>query len=116
MREPALERVDDQEMPVAAREGLDQHLARLGNAERSAWMPQPLATGLGQRAHLPGVGQHASHALGEMRGERKLAALIGGDHRLGVAGARHEGLGVLQALEAQHLAGKRKRVAERSAG
>ena len=54
-----------------------------------------------------------AHALGEVRGERKLAARVGGDRGIGIAGARDERLGLLQALEAQHLAGEDEGVAER---
>ena len=43
VREPALEGIDDQEMPVAAREGLDQHLAGIGDHGALGLQAQPLA-------------------------------------------------------------------------
>ena len=112
VRKPALEGVDDQEMPGSARESLDQHLAGGGNGGALGLHLEPLAHRLGQRPPLPRICQHGTHAHGKVRGERELAALVGGDHRLGVAGAGHVGLGVVQALEAQNLAGKGKGVAD----
>ncbi len=60
---------------------------------------------------LARVGEHGAHALGQMRRERELAAFVGGDGRVGIVCAGDEGVGVLQPLEAQHLAGEDEGVA-----
>ena len=109
--ETALERIDDQEMPLAAREGLDQHLARAGDLGALGLDASHSHTGSGSVRHWRGSAIMRAHALGEMRGERELAALVGGDRRVGIAGAGDEGVGVLQPLEAQHLAGEDEGVA-----
>ena len=63
-------------------------------------------TGSGSARHCCGSAIMRAHALGEMRGERELAAGVGGDGGVGIAGAGDEGVGVLQALEAEHLTGE----------
>ena len=111
MRKAPFERIDDEEMPLSARKGLHQHFVGGGKLGTLGLDAQPFAHGIGQRAPLLRVGDHAAHALGEMRRERELAAGVGGDGGVGIAGAGDEGVGVLQALEAEHLAGESERVA-----
>jgi hypothetical protein len=47
-----------------------------------------------------------------VRGQRELAAIVGGNRRIGIAGTGYEGFGVLQSFEAQHLAGEGEGVAD----
>ena len=58
-----------------------------------------------------GLGQQLAHPLGEIGRERELAAFIGRHLGLGRMRAGDDGVGLAQALEAQHLAGEDEGVA-----
>ncbi len=111
VRQPALERIGDEIVAVAARERLDQHLVAPGNDRALLLLRQPIGDRRRQPAPRVIVGEHGAHARGEMRRQRKLAAVVARDHGIAGAGAGDERLGLAHALEAQHLAGEHERVA-----
>ena len=109
--QPALERVGDEIVAVAARERLDQHLVAPGNDGALLLQLQPIGDRRRQPAPRVIVGEHGAHALGEMRRQRELAAVVAGDDGIAGAGAGDERLVLAHALEAQHLAGQHEGVA-----
>ena len=111
VRQPPLERVGDEVVAVAARERLDQHLVAPGNDRALALQLEPVGDGRRQPAPRVIVGQHGAHALGEMRRQRELAAVVAGDDGVARAGAGDERLVLAHAFEAQHLAGEHEGVA-----
>ena len=70
-------------MPLAARKGLDQHLVAARQHRTLGLQLSQSRTWSGSRRPVVRVGQHLAHALGEIGRERKLAAVIGRDLRLG---------------------------------
>ena len=114
MREPALEGVADEEVAVEAREGLDEEVAP-PRQDRAAALPQEQLDELRrQPVPLERVGEEAADALGEEARERELAAGVGRDLGVGAGrGAGRQHLVLVDALEAQHLAGEKEGVADR---
>ena len=116
MREPPLERVADEIVPLPAREGLDQDLVGARARRRPRlWSRSQSDDLVGEPRPMARLGEQPAHALGKIGRERELAAVIGRHLRLGRMRARDDGVGLAQALEAQHLAGEDEGVAGRRA-
>ena len=111
VRQPPLERIGDEVVAVAAREGLDQHLVATGNDRALALQLEPVGDGWRQAAPGVIVGQHGAHALGEMRRQRELAAVVAGDDGIARRGAGDERFVLAHPFKAQHLAGQNEGVA-----
>ena len=79
--------------------------------ERSLLQLEPIGDGRRQPAPFVVVGEHGAHALGEMRRQRELAAVVAGDDGIARGGAGNEGFVLAHPLEAQHLAGEHEGIA-----
>jgi hypothetical protein len=112
MGEPPFERIDHQEMPVAARNVSTSTSPAAGITEQLGLQAEPFADRRGQRRPMPRIGQHAAHPLGQMRRQRELAAGVGWN--LGLGG-RCCGIPAPRSpagLEAHNLAGEGEGVAD----
>ena len=90
--------------------------SRFGSTERSFWMLQPVATpGRAARFQFFGSASMRADAVGEIGGERELAAGIDRDLRRVVGGARGDHLVLEHALEAEDQPGEEEGVARASA-
>ena len=98
---------------LPAREGLDQDLVGTGHDRECRLQPEPVRDLVGEARPGGGLGQQMAHAVGEIGREREFAAVIGRHLGLGRMRARDDGVGLAQALEAQHLAGEDEGVAGR---
>src|SRR4029079_14642851 len=77
VRKPPFERIAEKVMPVAAREGLDQQLTRPRHERPPFLNFQPLTDLVRQRPPFITIRNDLSHAIGEIRRERKFSALVG---------------------------------------
>ena len=100
MRIAALKTIGDQELLAAAREALDQKPLAIGQAGTPALNFQPFSDRRGQDVPAAGLGQQPAHPLGEMGGEGKPTAGIGGDLGRVARAAGHLGAHLAQPLEA----------------
>ncbi len=109
--ETSFEGIGDKIVAAAARKGLDQHFLARRDHRPVPLQLQPLADR--GREPRPGtdIGQHRAHALGKMRGQGKLAAVVAGDDRIAGGGPRHEGFRFTQAFKAYDLAREHEGVA-----
>ena len=113
MRQTALEGISHHVIAVAARESLDEHFIGAGEHRFQFLYFQPVANLFGQCRPPRRIGQHGAHGIGQVSGQRKLAAGI----------SRYAGIGIRRAgdvadifadtLEAQYLAGEQESVAGR---
>src|SRR5215510_2841462 len=99
-------------MLAGTRETFDQHFTGRWKQGPLLLAQKPIAHCERQLPPAAGLGQQGTDALGQMRRKWKFAALVGGDHRIGIARACYEGVGVLQPFEAQYLTRKGKGVAD----
>ena len=111
MGKPPFERIGDEVVAAAAREGFDQHLVAAGNDRALLLQLEPIGDGRRQPAPCVVVGEHGAHALGEVRRQRELAAVVAGDDGIARGGAGDEGFVLAHAFKAQHLAGEHEGVA-----
>ena len=109
--EAPFERVGHEIVMPPPREGLDQHLVARRDHRAALLQFEPF--GNGRRQPRPGmhVRQHGPHALGQVRRQGELAAVVGGDDGVARGCPRHEGVRLAHALEAQHLAREHEGVA-----
>ena len=77
MREPPLEGIAHEIMPLPAREGLDQDLVGARHDGDFALDAQPVRHLIGKPRPMARIGEQPPHAIGKIGGERKLAAVIG---------------------------------------
>ncbi len=96
-----------------ARERLDQQVAPARQQRAPLLDFQPFAHLVGQRAPLGVIGKDVAHAVGQIRRQRELAALIGGHFRIFRGRARDIGLILDERFVSQHLAGEHEGVARR---
>ena len=114
VREPALERVEKERMPFAGRDLLDQPL--VGPRE-----PRPACLQFEQRAHelqfgrgedaVLRVGDELPRRVGELRGQRHLAAGPARDERRLCAGRLHPGGELANADELERASGEDEAIA-----
>lgn len=57
------------------------------------------------------IGEQPPHAISEIGRERELAAIIGGNLRLGRVDPGDDGVGLAQSFEPEHFAGEHEAVA-----
>jgi len=103
-------------MAARARKSLDQQLIGRGNDRALALHVDPFTHLLGQLRLQSWIVDHAAHARGQKRRERKLAAIVGGNFRgLLAARADDERVVFTQADKSQDLTGEQEGVARRQA-
>ena len=84
-----------------------------GSSEFSCWNCSHSQTCVGRLVQRCRIGEDLAHLAREIGRQRKLAALIGGDHRVLCVGRADIGDVLADAFELQHAAGEAERVAVR---
>ena len=111
--EAAFEGIGDHVVAAAAWKGFDQQFFALRQGGDIALQGEPVAHLFGQRAPALRIIQHRAHLIGEIGGERELAAGIGRHLRIEREGLADEAFVLADAFETQHLAGKQEGIAGR---
>ena len=113
MRQPALERIGDQIMPVAARKGLDQQGAGIGDDRARRLHLQPFLHIRRQDAPVVAVLDHGPHPVRQRGRHGKFVAAPGRDLGVLVDRLGDQGVHAVDALEGPDLTGEDEGVAGR---
>ena len=113
MRQPALERIGDQIMPRAARKGLDQQGAGIGDDRARRLHLQPFLHIGRQDAPVVAVLDHGPHPVCQRGRHGKFVAAPGRDLRVLVDRLGDQGIHAVDALEGPDLAGEDEGVTRR---
>ena len=111
MRQPALERVAHQIVLAGMGKALDQQLPRTRHHRQFGLQAEPVAHLIGQRRPGPAIIEQPPHPVGEIGGERELAAHIGRHPRILIMSARDIDLILGHRLVAHHFAAEHESVA-----